>query len=86
MLDVGYVTKVEIGNGTTLVNDTCFLDAFEEVQCRITPEHRILRAPLEFTAKSLPATAGSTFHARDASRAKQGAPRGNRANRDKLRI
>ena len=30
MLDVGYVTKVKVGNGTTLVNDTCFLDAFED--------------------------------------------------------
>ena len=57
----------------------CFLDTFEEVQCRITPEHRILRAPLEFTAKSLPATAGSTFHACAASWARQDAPRGNRA-------
>ena len=30
MHGVGYVAKVEIGNGTTLVNDTCFLDAFED--------------------------------------------------------
>ena len=54
----------------------CFLDTFGEVQCRITPEHRILRAPLEFTAKSLPATAGSTFHARAASWALAGNPWG----------
>ena len=58
----------------------CFLDHFEGGQGRITAEHRILRAPLEFTAKSLPATAGSTFHACAASWARQGAPRGNRAN------
>ena len=45
----------------------CFPDPFEGVCCRITPEHRILRGHLQFTAKSLPATAGSTFHARATS-------------------
>ena len=63
-----------------------FVDAFGAVQGRITLEHRILRAPLDFTAKSLPATAGSTFHVCAASRARQGAPCGNRATPDKLRI
>ena len=45
----------------------CFLDYFEGGQGRITSEHRIPSAPIESTTKSLPATAGSTFHARAAS-------------------